>query len=89
MPNLQDMQKIFPMVFPILTFNDKNLAGNLMNLAETLKISGHRRVQGDRFFQLQGPLALFRAWAPPSAKGMVRIVEGNSRAKALLNLVSR
>ena len=39
MPNLQGMQKIFSMVFLIFTFNDKNLAGNQMNLPETLKIS--------------------------------------------------
>ena len=52
----------------------------------TLKIVGPRGVYGFRFYQLQGPLALGGVRVLPSTKGSVsRIVEGKSRAKALLN----
>ena len=55
--------------FLSFTFKDPNLAENLTNLAETLKIVGPRWVHRDRFFQLQGPLTLSGARAPPSVKG--------------------
>ena len=58
---------IFFVLFLIFTFKDKNVADNLTNLAETLKIGGPRGVHGACFFQLQGPFALGCARAPPSA----------------------
>ena len=55
------------MLFLILRIERKTLAENLTNLAETLKIVGPRGVHGAPLFQLQGPLALGGARAPPSA----------------------
>ena len=63
------MQIIFDRLFLIFTFKDPNLSENLINLAETLNIVGPRGVHRARFFQLQGPLTLGGARAPPSVKG--------------------
>ena len=42
------------MLFLVFIFNDHNLAENLTNFAENLKIVEPREVHGARFFQLQG-----------------------------------
>ena len=62
------MQMIFSILILSFTFKDQNLAENLTNVAETLKIFRPRGVNGPCFFKLQGPLAVGGARAPPSVK---------------------
>ena len=65
--------------FLIFTFKDQNVGENLTNLAENLNTVGPRGIHRACFFQLQGP----REQKPSGV--VVRIVEGKSRAEALLN----
>ena len=71
------------MKFLSFTFKDPNLAENLTNLAE---IVGPRMVYGVAFSNSKDPWSLVGPGCHQVSRGVVvRIVEGKSRVKALLN----